>query len=105
MSTEYVAVHRSEYENMCERIDLYRRQLGGTNAALARARQQVRDLTADRDRLQDDVARYHARHVEDKERIEQLEQLCRDLWRFRYSFSWGKLEKHMDALGLLEVEQ
>lgn len=39
--------------NLRERCDMYRRQLGGTNAALARARQEIKELRAANEHLKD----------------------------------------------------
>ena len=44
-----------------DRADMYRRQLGGTNAALARCRQQVKELQEENRRLLEVGAKYRTR--------------------------------------------
>ena len=39
-------------DGLREKCDMYRRQLGGTNAALARARQEIKELKAANERLE-----------------------------------------------------
>lgn len=65
---EATAKERDDYEakalDLEVRCDMYRKQLGGTNAALNRCRQEVKELREENRRLVELGARYRAMYEE-----------------------------------------
>lgn len=90
-------------ETKADRAETYRRQLGGTNAALNRAKQRVKEL--------EQYAAWYEQEYEPqaRERIEELEELCGSLWwqgehcpEFGSQRCMRDCERRMHELGLLE---
>ena len=79
---------------MTDREKMYRRQLGGAEAALRRERQKaekrIAELEDDNDHLQQKLLGFEDEVIRQDERIAALEELIRDMW------FWG-YEGHMDS--------